>query len=205
MRRRTRPACASPVRVVGSPGVARLGERAAGRVPVRRYGAAVTSTTSETRPFHAADLGTLVVMAWSGEAPDGDMPYLLAYSLGDGEGGPEGSSAAIEALLRNNGLNIGEEIVDGSQHPSLPLTLLVEAGQAVVNMPYLNAQCPAPPEWLAAVGERGFAYFLFATRAWPEAEPGKPVEPEALAAFAGDADTLNGAAHVLLPARSLRG
>ena len=144
-------------------------------------------------------------MAFSGEAPDGDMPYLLAYSLGDVEGGPEASASAIEQLLQTNGLPIGDTLLDGSRQPSLPLTLLVEAGQAVVTMPHLNAQCVVPPEWLAAVGERGYAYFLFATRAWPDAEPGKPVEPESLAAFAGDEETLNSAAHVLLPARSLRG
>ncbi len=144
-------------------------------------------------------------MAFSGEAPDGDMPYLLAYSLGDGEGGPGASTVAIEELLRNNGLPIGDTLLDGSRQPSLPLTLLVEAGQAVVTMPYLNAQCVVPPEWLAAVGERGYAYFLFATRAWPEAEPGRPVAPESLTAFAGDEETLLSAAHVLLPARSLRG
>lgn len=165
----------------------------------------MTSTSSETRTFRAADLGTLAVMAFSGEAPDGDMPYLLAYSLGDGAGGPGASTVAIEELLRNNGLPVGDTLLDGSRQPSLPLTLLVEAGQAVVTMPYLNAQCVVPPEWLTAVGERGYAYFLFATRAWPVAEPGKPVAPEALAAFAGDEDTLLSAAHVLLPARSLRG
>ncbi|GGN54638.1 hypothetical protein GCM10011579_013920 [Streptomyces albiflavescens] len=165
----------------------------------------MTSTSSETRPFRVADLGTLAVMAFSGDAPDGDMPYLLAYSLGDAEGGPEGTSAAIERLLRKNGLPVGDRLIDGSRRPSLPLALLVEAGQAVVTMPaYLKAQCVAPPEWLAAVGERGYAYFLFATRAWPEATPGKPVAPESLAAFAGDEETLLSAAHVLLPVRNLR-
>ncbi|MFJ2826928.1 DUF5949 family protein [Streptomyces sp. NPDC087263] len=165
----------------------------------------MTSTSSETRPFRAADLGTLAVMAFSGDAPDGDMPYLLAYSLGDSEGGPEATSAAIERLLSDNGLPVGDTLLDGSRYPSLPLTLLVEADQAVVTMPSLNAQCVVPPEWLAAVGKRGYAYFLFATRAWPVAEPGKPVDPENLAAFAGDEETLNSAAHVLLPARRLRG
>jgi len=165
----------------------------------------VTSTSSETRPFRAAELGTLAVMAFSGETPDGDMPYLLAYSLGDGEGGPEGTSAAIEQLLRDNDLPVGDTLLDGSRRPSLPLTLLVEADQAVVTMPHLNAQCVAPPEWLRAVGERGYAYFLFATRAWPDAHPGEPVAPESLAAFAGDEETLLSAAHVLLPARKLRG
>ncbi|MGW0705291.1 DUF5949 family protein [Streptomyces sp. NPDC002643] len=164
----------------------------------------MTSTSAETRPFRPADLGTLVVMAWSGEAPDGDMPYLLAYTLGDGASGPEGSSAAVADLLTGLNLSIGEKIVDGAANPGLPVTLLVEAGQAVVTMPHLNAQCPAPPEWLTAVAQRGFAYLVFATRPWPEAQPGKPVEPEALAAFAGDTETLTSAAHVLLPARTLR-
>ncbi|MFF3376882.1 DUF5949 family protein [Streptomyces sp. NPDC002680] len=165
----------------------------------------MTSTSSETRPFRIADLGTLVVMAWSGDAPDGDMPYLLAYSLGDGEGGPEASAVAVEQLLANTGLPVGGDIVDGSTRPSLPVSLLVEAGSAVVNMPQLNAQCTPPPEWLTAVGERGFAYLVFTTRPWPEAQPGKAVEPEALAAFAGAEETLTAAAHVILPARSLRG
>ncbi|MGW1497802.1 DUF5949 family protein [Streptomyces mirabilis] len=165
----------------------------------------MTSTSSQTRPFRAVDLGTLAVIAFSGEVPDGDMPYLLAYSLGDGEGGPEAATAAIEQLLRNNGLPVGDSLLDGTRQPSLPLTLLVEAGQAVVTMPYLKAQCVVPPEWLAAVGQRGYAYFLFATRAWPEAEPGKPVQPESLAAFAGNEEILLSAAHVLLPAHSLRG
>ncbi|WP_329188023.1 DUF5949 family protein [Streptomyces sp. NBC_01428] len=165
----------------------------------------MTSTSSQMSPLRAVDLGTLAVMAFSGEAPDGDMPYLLAYSLGDGEGGPEGSASAIRQLLTDNGIPVGETLIDGSKHPSLPLTLLVEGGQAVVRMPHLNAQCVAPTEWLAAVGERGYAYFLFATRAWPVAQPGKPVAPEDLTAFAGDEDTLLSAAHVLLPARSLRG
>jgi hypothetical protein len=164
----------------------------------------VTSTPNETRPFRAIDMGTLVVMAWSGEAPGGDMPYLLAYTLGDGPDGPEAASAAVARMLNDNGLPVGGDLVDGASKPGLPVGLLVEAGQAIVNMPHLNAQCTPPPEWLAAVGERGFAYFVFTTRPWPEAQPGKPVDPEALAAFAGADETLDAAAHVVLPARSLR-
>ncbi|MGW2488722.1 DUF5949 family protein [Streptomyces sp. NPDC001606] len=163
----------------------------------------MTSSSTETRP---ADLGTLVVLAWSGEAPDGsDMPYLLAYSLGDAEGGPEVTAAAVEQLLTGNGLPVGGELVDGTSRPSLPVSLLVEAGQAVVRMPQLVAQADAPPEWLAAVAERGYAYLVFTTRAWPEGRPGRPVEAADLAAFAGAEETLNAAAHIVLPATSLRG
>jgi hypothetical protein len=69
----------------------------------------------------------------------------------------------------------------------------------------LGAQCTAPPEWLAAVAERGYAYLVFTTRPWPEGRPGQPIEPAALAAFAGAEQTLKAAAHVVLPALSLRG
>lgn len=166
----------------------------------------MTSTSSATRPFRVADLGTLVVMPWSGEAPDGgDMPYLLAYSLGDAADGPEASAAAIERLLTDNGLPVGGNLVDGTEKPSLRVSLLVEAGQAVLTLPGLSARCVPPPEWLAAVGERGYAYLVLTTRPWPEAVPGRPVEPEVLAAFAGAEETLTAAAHVVLPARSLRG
>ncbi|MFI6035332.1 DUF5949 family protein [Streptomyces sp. NPDC051315] len=166
----------------------------------------MTSTSSATRPFSMADLGTLVVMPWSGEAPDGsDMPYLLAYSLGDAADGPEASAAAVERLLTANGLPVGGDLVDGTERPNLPVTLLVEAGQAVLTLAGLSAQCVPPAEWIAAARERGYAYLVFTTRAWPEAAPGKPVEPEALAAFAGAEETLTAAAHVVLPARRLRG
>ncbi|MGW1809071.1 DUF5949 family protein [Streptomyces sp. NPDC002078] len=163
----------------------------------------MTSTSSHIR---SADIGTLVLLAWSGEAPDGaDMPYLLAYSLGDAAGGPEATAAAVEHLLTSNGLPVGGNLVDGNGRPSLPVSLLVEAGQAVLRMKQLVAQADAPPEWLAAVGRRGYAYLVFTTRAWPEAEPGKPVEAAALAQFVGAEETLTAAAHVVLPATSLRG
>ncbi|MEV6840933.1 DUF5949 family protein [Streptomyces sp. NPDC051133] len=163
----------------------------------------MTSTSTAMRP---ADLGTLVVLAWSGEAPDGtDMPYLLAYSLGDAEGGAETTAAAVEHLLTSNGLPVGGKLVDGLVKRSLPVSLLVEAGQAILRMPQLVAQADAPPEWLAAVARRGYAYLVFTTRAWPEGKPGEPVGPADLAAFAGAEETLKPAAHILLPATSLRG
>ncbi|MBX7546769.1 DUF5949 family protein [Streptomyces sp. NPDC004232] len=162
----------------------------------------MTSTSSDLRP---ADLGTLVLLAWSGEAPDGaDMPYLLAYSLGDAEGGPQTTAAAVEHLLADSELPVGGDLVDGNDRPGLPVSLLVEAGQAVVRMPQLVAQADAPPEWLAAVRERGYAYLVFTTRAWPEGRPGRTVEAADLAAFAGADETLNAAAHIALPATSRR-
>ncbi|MFI2432294.1 DUF5949 family protein [Streptomyces sp. NPDC018693] len=164
----------------------------------------MTSATRQPRPPHPADLGTLVMIAWSGETPDGDMPYLLAYSLGDGRGGPDASAAAIEQLLLGSGLRIGDEFVADTARPSLPISLLVEAGQAVVSMPNLSAQCTPPPEWFAAVAERGSAHLVFTTRPWPEGRPGKPVDPQTLAAFAGAEETLKSAAHVVIAARSLR-
>ncbi|MEU8968458.1 DUF5949 family protein [Streptomyces monashensis] len=162
----------------------------------------MTSTSSDLR---LADLGTLVLLAWSGEAPDGAvMPYLLAYSLGDAEGGPRTTAAAVEHLLTSNKLPVGGDLVDGDDRPGLSVSLLVEAGRAVVRMPQLVARAVAPPEWLAAVEERGYAYLVFTTRAWPAGRPGRTVEAADLAAFAGADETLNAAAHIVLPATGPR-
>ncbi|MET9457232.1 DUF5949 family protein [Streptomyces canus] len=164
----------------------------------------MTTTSSATHPPRTADLGTLAITAWSGEAPDGhDMPFLLAYSLGDAPDGPEAATAAVERLLNDNGLPVGGDLVDGHVRPSLPVTLLVVAGHAVVTMPRLNVKCPVGPQWLAAVAKRGYAYVVFTTRPWPEAS-GRSVTPDDLAAFGGSDETLKAAAHIVLPARSLR-
>ncbi|MEU6440330.1 MULTISPECIES: DUF5949 family protein [unclassified Streptomyces] len=167
----------------------------------------MTSTDSAQRVFRPAELGTLVVVAWSGKHPDDDhdMPFLLAYPLGDGTAGHEGSTEAALALLADTKLPVGGTLLDGTQTSTLPLTLLVEAGSAALTMPpNLNAQCEVPPEWFAAAKQRGYAYFIFATRPWPQAVPGREITEEALAAFVGDTEMLTSSAHVLLPVRSLR-
>jgi hypothetical protein len=166
----------------------------------------MTSTVSSGPAFRAADLGTLAVIAWSGEHPDGkgDIPFLLAYSMGDSPAGPEAAEAAVRGLLETNGLTVGTTVHDASGRPSFPVSLLVEAGQAVVTMPLLNAQCPVPPEWLAAAEARKSAYFLFTTRVWPTATPGSAVTEQELEEFAGDEETLMAAAHCLLPIRRVR-
>ncbi|MVO88911.1 hypothetical protein GPA10_30185 [Streptomyces sp. p1417] len=167
----------------------------------------MTSTSNEQRTFRVSDLGTLAVLAWSGKHPEDekDMAFILAYSLGDAEGGPEATAEAIRTLLHNEKLPIGGPVLDGARHPSLPVGLLVEAEQAVVTMPYVKAQCAVPPEWLTAVRLRGHAYFMISTVAWPEGKPGSPVDENALRAFAGSEETMLNAAHCLLPVRRLRG
>ncbi|MFE0902054.1 DUF5949 family protein [Streptomyces rochei] len=156
----------------------------------------------DTQPLRTADLGTLVIMSWSRETPDGDIPFLLACSLGDGEGGAEATGAAVERLLGHAGLPVGEGVVDAARLPNLPVNLLVVPGAASLTMPGINAQFVPTPEWRRAVDERGYACLIFATRPWSGGEPG---EGEAVAAFANDAATLASAAQVVLPVRTLRG
>jgi hypothetical protein len=171
---------------------------------VRRYGAAVTSISAETQPVHTDDLGSLVVLSWRGTTPEGvDVPYLLACPLGDGANGPEATAEAIEQLLESAGLPVGEGLVDATQRPSMPVSLLVVPGSAVLTVQHLKSQFVPPETWLEAVAKLGYAYLIFATRSWPEgAEPG---DVETLAAFTSDEDVLTSAVHVVLPARSLRG
>jgi hypothetical protein len=163
--------------------------------------------TGSRTPRYAPLLGTLSVIPWTGGPSEGERnaPFLLAYSLGDGREGPEAAEEAMRAVLGEVGLRPGGDLVDLSLTPSVPITLLVEAGRAVLTMPYLNAQCPVPPEWERDAREQGQVYFIVATRPWAEGAPGRPVGEEQLRAFVGDEAVLSAAAHCLVPVRSLTG
>ncbi|MFJ7153092.1 DUF5949 family protein [Streptomyces sp. NPDC100445] len=166
----------------------------------------MTSVSSETRPFRAADLGTLALLAWMArnEVGDGRTPCLLACSLGDGPDGPDAASAAVARLCADMGLPVGGEPVDGTSRPSLKVSMLVVAGQIVLQMPGVSSQVTPPAEWVSAVQELGYAYFMFTTRICPSTGPRRPATGETLAAFAGAPETTNAAAHLYLPARGLR-
>lgn len=161
-------------------------------------------TTPQAARGGIQQLGTLTVIGWSGEHPeDGrDMAFLLAYSLGDGPGGPEATREATRRHLEENGLPLGSELVDGTSGGRLPMKLIVEAGKAVLTMPKLTAQYPATPEWLDAARERGHVYFMFATRPWPEATPGAPVSEEDLRGFVNE-EMMTSSAHCVLPVQRL--
>jgi hypothetical protein len=152
-------------------------------------------------------LGTLSVLAWIGDPSEGhDIPYLLAYTLGDGPGGRETGEEAASGLLGEIGLPIGDVVMDGTRSPAtFPVRIVLADNQIALTLPGLNATCTAPDEWVAAANESGQAYFLFATRAWPEATPGQPVTAEMLQAFAGDEEVLTSSAHCVLAVQSLRG
>ncbi|MDI6518557.1 DUF5949 family protein [Streptomyces coelicoflavus] len=162
----------------------------------------MTSISTDPRPLRTADLGTLVIMSWHRETPEGDVPFLLACSLGDGEGGPEAVPAAVEGLLSRSGIAVGgDSVLDGTVLPDLPVGLLVVPGAAALTMPGVNAQFAPTPRWRAAADKRGYACLIFATRPWSGGEPG---DSAAVAAFANHEDTLSTAAQVVLPVRSLR-
>lgn len=157
----------------------------------------MTSTQAE---IDRSQLGTLSVLAWIGDPSDGhDIPYLLAYTLGDGPKGREAGETAARGLLEEIGLPIGDVVMDGTRSPrTFAVQIVLEGNQIALTLPGLKATCTAPDEWVAAANESGQAYFLFATRAWPEAVPGQPVTAEVLQAFAGDEAVLTGSAHCVL-------
>ncbi|MFI6148951.1 DUF5949 family protein [Streptomyces sp. NPDC051109] len=163
----------------------------------------MTSTQAEIDRSH---LGTLSVLAWIGDPSEGhDIPYLLAYSLGDGPQGREAGEKAARGLLEEIGLPIGDVVMDGTRNPTgFPVQIVLADNQVALTMPGLNATCTAPNEWVAAAVESGQAYFLFATRAWPEAVPGQPVDPKTLQEFAGDESVLTSSAHCVLAVRRLQ-
>lgn len=162
-----------------------------------------TNTASDASML--SRLGTLVVIPWSGEhQEDGqDMAFLMAYTLGDGIEGPSGSEAAALAVAEEAGLPVGGAVLNVSRLPKAPVKVLVEAGKAVLTMPYLHVSCPVPDEWVAAARARGTVYVILASRPWPQAVPGRPISEDALRGFAADETVLRSAAHCLVPVGSL--
>ncbi|MEI7032648.1 DUF5949 family protein [Streptomyces pratensis] len=165
----------------------------------------MTTPKTSNGTYTEAQLGTQILIGWSGRQPDAeqDTAFLLAYSLGDGQDGPEVGREALRTALDSAGLQVGGPIQDASISPNIQVKLLVEAGQAVLTLPHLKAQYPAPAEWVAAALGQGQVYGMFATSPWPEAVPGQPVSEDRLRAFATDEEVVRTSAHCLLPVRSL--
>ncbi|MGW4240552.1 DUF5949 family protein [Streptomyces sp. NPDC004749] len=164
-----------------------------------------SSHTATDNAQYAPRMGTLSVLPWTRD-PDAEergAPFLLAYSLGDGRDGPEVGEQAMRAVLTEIGLTPGGDLVDIAHMPNVAIKLLVQAGRAVLTMPYLNAQCPVPPEWEQDAHRSGQVHFIVATRPWADGVPGQPVTEERLRSFAGDVEVLSTAAHCLLPVRTL--
>ncbi|MEU5099168.1 DUF5949 family protein [Streptomyces sp. NPDC020996] len=157
----------------------------------------MTTIPRETPSLRTSDLGKIVIMAWNRPTDRGDLPYLLACSLGD----REHSSAAVEQLLLSAGLTVGGDVFDATRRSDLPVSLLVVPGSAVFTMPHITVQFVPPEGWLTAAEEQGVACLVFTTRPWAGGEPG---DYQALAAFANDEETLKSSARVILPARGLR-
>ncbi len=167
--------------------------------------ASKTSAKTASGATLQSRMGTLVVIPWAGPHEDGaDMPFLMAYSLGDGVDGPEAGEEAVRTAAVEIGLLVGGEILDASYDRRLDVRVLVEGGKAVLSMPYLKVTCEVPDQWTAAARARQSVYVMLASRPWPEGKPGVPVTEEALRAFAGDEEVLRTAAHVMVPVSSIR-
>ncbi|CAM5647741.1 hypothetical protein SFUMM280S_10872 [Streptomyces fumanus] len=145
-------------------------------------------------------MGTQILIGWSSGqpvAPSQDTAYLLAYWLGDGQDGPEVGRNALRIALERAGLQAGGPIQDAAEAPGIQAKLLVQAGQAVLTMPHLKAQYPAPPEWLAAALSRCTA--CSPPPRGQEAVPGQPVSEDQLRAFAANEEVVRTAAHCPAP------
>jgi hypothetical protein len=165
-----------------------------------------SQSSSTSTPSLPSRLGTLVVIPWAGEHhEDGaDMPFLMAYSLGDGVAGPEGTQKAVLEAAEEIGLPVGGMILDVAMAQKPPVKVLVEGGQAVLTMPYLHVNCPVPAQWTTAARARGAVYVILASRPWPQAAPGAALTEEQLRAFAADEEVLGTAAHCLVPVSTVR-
>ncbi|MFJ8645611.1 DUF5949 family protein [Streptomyces sp. NPDC093546] len=168
----------------------------------------MTSSTVESPGWQRSLLGTLAVIAWTGdptaESETPRTPFLMVYSLGDGAEGPEAGGEAMRAELEKLDLSIGDRLTDLGRAPQIPVSVLVEAQRAVLELPFMKVQCPVPPEWEKDAHESGTVYLIIATRPWPDAVGGKEVSPDRLRAFVSDEGLLQSSAHCLLPVRRVR-
>ncbi|MGW1219590.1 DUF5949 family protein, partial [Streptomyces californicus] len=80
----------------------------------------MTTPQAPVGTFTQAQLGTQILIGWSGRQPgaDQDTAFLLAYSLGDGQDGPEAGREALHTALGRAGLRVGGPIA--SPRPSAP-------------------------------------------------------------------------------------
>jgi hypothetical protein len=166
----------------------------------------MTQTNATSGTSLMSRLGTLVVIPWAGgnQDDDRDTAFLMAYTLGDGVAGREGSEEAALTVAKEAGLPVGGTVLDVARVPQSPVKVLVEGGKAVLTMPYLHVTCPVPEQWVTAARDRGTVYVILASRPWPEAVPGRAVTEAALHAFAADEAVLGTAAHCLVPVGSVR-
>ena len=173
--------------------------------PSRPSGSTASAGAAPAAPLPSR-LGTLMVIPWAGahEEDGADVPFLMAYSLGDGTGGPAGTQQAVLEAAEEIGLPVGGAILDVARTQRPPVKVLVEAGKAVLSMPYLHATCPVPDQWTAAARARGSVYVILASRPWPAAAPGAALGEEELRAFAGDPEVLYSAAHALVPVGTIQ-
>ncbi|MDJ1135225.1 DUF5949 family protein [Streptomyces iconiensis] len=168
----------------------------------------MTSSTAATSDQQNSLLGTLIIVPWANEPAPGSngaaTPFLLVCSRGDGRDGPGPGAKALRAELEKTGLWIGEGTADLTRKTQSPVTLLVEAGRAVLSMPFLHVQCPVTPNWEKAAHESGTAYLICTVRPWPEAVQGMPVGADQLREFVSDEQLVPTSARCLLPVRRVR-
>ncbi|MEU7281936.1 DUF5949 family protein [Streptomyces sp. NPDC045431] len=167
----------------------------------------MTSSTVASPGQQRSLLGTLAVIAWTSdptaESETPRTPFLMVYSLGNGAEGPEAGGEAMRAELEKLGLSIGDRVTDLGRAPQIPVSVLVEAQRAVLELPFMRTQCPVPPEWEKDAHETGTVYLIIATHPWPDAVGGQEVSPDRLRAFVSE-ELLQSSAHCLLPVRRVR-
>ncbi|MEU1052129.1 DUF5949 family protein [Streptomyces sp. NPDC005876] len=164
-----------------------------------------SSTTAPEKP-RGSRLGTLTIVPWSSvpttETPR--LPFLTVYSLGDGVDGPGAGEQTMRAHLERIGLPVTGELVELTQEARTAITLLVEAEQAVLTMPFLQVQCPVPAAWQDAAHRNGTVRLICLTRPWPHVAPGEDVTPEQLRSFLTDDHLRSASSHCMVPVTRLR-
>ncbi|MEU8621778.1 DUF5949 family protein [Streptomyces sp. NPDC048623] len=167
----------------------------------------MTTSNAVSKAHSAHSIGTLTVISWT-LGPTDDIPatpFLMVYSLGDGLHGPEAGEAELRSTLEDMGVPIGGIVVDAAQERGIGAHLLVEAGRAVLTMPFMNAQCLVPEDWQAAAYATGHVIVKVPVVPWPDAQPGVPIAEDRLKAFLTDEHVVRNSGLIAVPVSRIQG
>lgn len=148
--------------------------------------------------FTPSLFGGVALTGWIGTSPHdgGDFPFLLLYTTGGGDLGPDAGAAAFTALLAAHGLHVGTMLQTPEETTRVNVRIEVDNDLAVVV--HLGAVAAASAlvtsEWLHTARRRGQVFFTACARPYRGGHTLADV-----GAFIEDPATVDRSAFAILP------
>lgn len=150
--------------------------------------------------FTPSRFGGVALTGWIGTSPHdgGDFPFLLLYTTGGGDLGPDAGAAAFTGLLAAHGLRVGALLQSPEETAGVDVHVEVDHGLAVVVRLGAAAAASAlvTTEWLHVARRRGRVFLTACARPYR----GRHTLAD-ISAFIEDPATTGRSAFAILPVR----